>query len=386
MMSKLSFLLFAITLVVTPFLSFAEVRQLTFDQEWAEHPSMSADGNFVAFETNRSGVRGVCLIPIDGQDPADVVQLVNDDYQDGMPVFHPDGINVTFTGRSANMGEIWTVNRNSLELTGVVTGTGDSYFARYSADGSMIYYVSNSGNGTDIWRIPSEGGDAVQITFTPDVTEQCPVPSPDGTLIAFHTIEYGDVFTIPADGGETSVLVENAQYPSWSPDGTSIAYQHRVDGNNDIWFFTLADSSFTRVTTDPASDFNCDWSGDGSTIVFTSTRSETDDIWIVDVPTSGVNHGQIDSNISDKYVLLDSYPNPFNPSTTISIDLKESSFLDISIFDTLGREVAQIANSLHSSGHHEYSFNGSDITSGIYFVKVAAPHALDQVRKIVLTK
>ena len=67
---------------------------------------------------------------------------------------------------------------------------------------------------------------------------------------------------------------------------------------------------------------------------------------------------------------LKSYPNPFNSLTNISYDLPTDGIVTISIFSVSGAKVAQVANEYQSRGQHEVVFNGSNLSSGIYFCKV----------------
>jgi len=67
---------------------------------------------------------------------------------------------------------------------------------------------------------------------------------------------------------------------------------------------------------------------------------------------------------------LDNYPNPFNPSTTISYTLPEAGAVQIKIYDILGREVAKLVDEQKSAGKYTVQWNGSNYASGIYFYSV----------------
>jgi len=62
------------------------------------------------------------------------------------------------------------------------------------------------------------------------------------------------------------------------------------------------------------------------------------------------------------------FPNPFNPSTTLEYELPASGDIQIALFNTLGQEVSAIYQGFQSAGSHEFTINGSDLSSGIYFV------------------
>jgi len=65
------------------------------------------------------------------------------------------------------------------------------------------------------------------------------------------------------------------------------------------------------------------------------------------------------------------YPNPFNPSTTISYSLPEEGRVQIKVFDALGREVRTLLDEVVGSGRHSIYWNGSNSASGIYFYSIS---------------
>ncbi|SVC47512.1 uncharacterized protein METZ01_LOCUS300366, partial [marine metagenome] len=76
--------------------------------------------------------------------------------------------------------------------------------------------------------------------------------------------------------------------------------------------------------------------------------------------------------LPDKYWLYHNYPNPFNPETTISYDLKAWSKVTLQVFDIMGRSIMTLENSLKAPGRHHVQWYGRDIrglqmASGIYF-------------------
>jgi len=91
------------------------------------------------------------------------------------------------------------------------------------------------------------------------------------------------------------------------------------------------------------------------------------------------------SNIPDKYSLAQNYPNPFNPSTTIKYDLAERTYVTLQIFDIVGRLVETLQNGYQTAGVHEKTFEGKNLSSGIYFYKLTAGNNAE-TRKMVLLK
>ncbi|HEY3294796.1 MAG TPA: T9SS type A sorting domain-containing protein [bacterium] len=82
---------------------------------------------------------------------------------------------------------------------------------------------------------------------------------------------------------------------------------------------------------------------------------------------------------------LSAFPNPFNPTTTLSFTLPAPSEVTLEVFDVLGRCVYQKEMGRMNAGEQRYRFEGSELSSGVYFAKVQAGNA-SQVRKMVLLK
>jgi hypothetical protein len=66
------------------------------------------------------------------------------------------------------------------------------------------------------------------------------------------------------------------------------------------------------------------------------------------------------------------YPNPFNPSTTIRYAIPERVHVTLSIFNTLGQQVAVLVNENQEAGYHDVRFDGSGVASGVYYYRIQA--------------
>jgi hypothetical protein len=86
------------------------------------------------------------------------------------------------------------------------------------------------------------------------------------------------------------------------------------------------------------------------------------------------------------FALHDAYPNPFNPTTTISFDLPEASMVDVRVFDIMGREVRHLLNEMHSAGQVQVMFDGSNLPSGLYLVSAKLGDKYMSTKKITLLK
>jgi hypothetical protein len=86
-----------------------------------------------------------------------------------------------------------------------------------------------------------------------------------------------------------------------------------------------------------------------------------------------------------EYTLEQNYPNPFNPATIINFAVPNESFVNLSIYNTLGELVSTLVNEQKKPGSYEYEFNGSGLASGIYLYRIQAGDFI-QTKKMTLVK
>ena len=89
--------------------------------------------------------------------------------------------------------------------------------------------------------------------------------------------------------------------------------------------------------------------------------------------------------IPDAVSLNDSYPNPFNPSTTISFSIPTEMNVDLKIYDISGRVVGELMSGVQSQGLYEITWDANSYASGLYFVKLVAGTEM-HTQKIMLIK
>ncbi|MCU7495772.1 MAG: T9SS type A sorting domain-containing protein [Ignavibacteria bacterium] len=102
-----------------------------------------------------------------------------------------------------------------------------------------------------------------------------------------------------------------------------------------------------------------------------------------------IYEGQV-SSVEDKVIpedfsLCQNYPNPFNPETTIRYSLVEGSYVRLTVYDILGKEVRILEDSFKSKGMHEVHFNARNLASGIYIYRLSAGN-MSLSKKMLLLK
>jgi hypothetical protein len=104
---------------------------------------------------------------------------------------------------------------------------------------------------------------------------------------------------------------------------------------------------------------------------------------IFDNGTVGI--GQIGTTVPQKFSLNQNFPNPFNPTTKISFAMAKAGPVMLTVFDMTGKEVATLVNTTLSAGNFEYTFDGSKLSSGVYFYRIITNDFVD-TKKMSLLK
>lgn len=108
------------------------------------------------------------------------------------------------------------------------------------------------------------------------------------------------------------------------------------------------------------------------------------DIWVGDKHDLSALEEEL---LPKEFAIKSIYPNPFNPSTTISIQIPQESRIQVEVFDILGQKVANLHNGVLSSGVHQVHWNAAANASGLYLVRLISEEAgISRIQKITLIK
>jgi Tol biopolymer transport system component len=129
------------------------------------NPDLSPDGRRLVLESGRSGERQeIWLAEADGSNP---VQLTRGPgLHQGTPRWSPDGRRIAFDSLGEDRHwDIWTIESDGGSLRRLTTDPGDENTPSWSADGNSVYFASEREGAQNIWRVPSQGGPAEQVTW-----------------------------------------------------------------------------------------------------------------------------------------------------------------------------------------------------------------------------
>lgn len=273
----------------------AKDKQLTFyEKESVILPSLSADGKVMVYRVGYKTYR----FELESSKPAEEIRFFT---KQDLPVeprkekvsgtssvaFADAGNRVVFSAA----GDLWAMragDKDALRLIG--TDASDERELQLSADGSILFYLSDDGLQAKVMK----AGMADVSIFKPMViaaskrSKRSLRLSPDGGRLSWLEAT-GDVVTARLDGSEAKVVMRNWDMPTydWSPDGNWLVVAAKdIHSNRDIWLVP-ADGSREpfNLTRHPAFEGSPKWSPDGTKIVFSAKR-EIDGLsrlWMIDV-------------------------------------------------------------------------------------------------------
>ncbi|MBC8205425.1 T9SS type A sorting domain-containing protein [bacterium] len=286
-----------------------------------------------------------------------------------------------FTAFNMASGDVIFRLLDDIDEPGSLFGCSISDDGLYAIAGGKSVHARTFGNGGQVYCIMlgSPGPFNVDITLTP-VSSPIVIPAIGGSFdytvnilnneanpVSFNAWimaqlpsggYYGPIINrnLNMSAGYSLTRQMTQTVPASAPAGT-YSYIGRVGSYpNNIW----DESSFTFEKT--AVDFSA---GGG---------------WNI----SGWDNEETSSAV-EKFTVMSNYPNPFNPATVISFELKEAGEVSLIVYDVQGREVQSLVTGHLSLGYHEAVFDGSDLSSGIYIAKLETD-GFSGVSKMLLLK
>jgi hypothetical protein len=251
-----------------------------------------------------------------------------------------------------------------------ITGSGNTYWSRYD--------VSSYGNGLGSSRFnfysASSGtiGSLASLQFD---------PSASGDSLKFDVAHayYG------------STYIDSLRIEASTNGGTTYSTLATLWSNTN---FTDPTSLSTANTTSLFVPTSAQWKTrkyllpTGTNLVrFTAVSGYGNDMFLDSIvqitgPTGITNNGNI---IPQVYSLSQNYPNPFNPVTKINYAIPKQSMTVLKVYDVLGREVMKLVNEVKQPGMYSVDFDGTNLSSGVYFYKLEAG-TFNDVKRMMLIK
>lgn len=194
-------------------------------------PALSPDGTKVVFSTNQSGSYHLWVKTVNGPAPT---QLTSGIGSDEFPSWSPDGTQIVFTRRT-DMERIYRINADGSNLTQLTSGEG--FDARYSPDGTKIYFGSFQGgtNSSDIFVMNADGSNQTQLTSTPLTNDYLPIVVGNQLVYVGESIgnaNASDMMTCDLTGANVQVLIPgNGGFVDFPASGTNGEFYYSLNSN-----------------------------------------------------------------------------------------------------------------------------------------------------------
>lgn len=137
---------------------------------------------------------------------------------------------------------------------------------------------------------------------------------------------------------------------------------------------------FTGQYSDVATSITVDNSGS----LYVTGSSDRDFLTIKYSQQTGIDPLMLES--PTEFKLFQNYPNPFNPKTVISYQLSMFNFVSLKVYDVLGNEVTKLVNQKQNTGNYSVTFDGSNLSSGIFFYRLEVDGNIIDTKRMILLK
>jgi len=246
-------------------------------------PRVSPDGKRIVFISLRSGNSEIWVADSDG---SNLIQLTSfGGVGTGTPRWAPDSRSIVFDSRASGHAELYVIDADGGPARRLPTGTPDASVPSWSHDGRWIYFFVSQ-NKTGIWKVPAEGGAAVQLTADGGLPQE----SLDGSRVFYVASDYR-LRSVSVNGGDEQEYREIGTTPGlfladrWTPGPDGIYF---LDGSKTPASLNLLNLSTRKISR--VSDisgriaFGCgpSLSADGHTLVFATADRMEGDLMLVE--------------------------------------------------------------------------------------------------------
>jgi Tol biopolymer transport system component/plastocyanin len=232
-------------------------------------------------------------------------RVTNSSGTDAEPAWSPDGSKLAFYREVNFSPDILMMTFGDTTTTNLTrTANVWDWHAAWKPNGSTLAFTRINGSNWGVYTMSASNGSGQTRISNELAHEFMPAWSPDGSKLAVTCRNGGapegskDICVMNADGSGLINLIPLAGQedfdPAWSPDGSKIAFTSNRDGGNsnyEIYVMNADGSNHRRLTVSPAANPSWDheptWSPDGSKIAFSSARDGNYEIYVMNADGSG---------------------------------------------------------------------------------------------------
>jgi Tol biopolymer transport system component len=252
--------------------------------------------------------------------------------------------------------------------------------------GGVIAFAAEDDVRRDIYLMNADGTGIVSLTRDAG-WDNWPSWSPDGTKLAYTCRapvagQGGGICSINSDGtGRTPLTSANDWEPSWSPDGRYIAFASQRDGNPEIYLMNADGTNQRRLTHFDGDDWQAAWSPDSEKIAFARGENGNWDIYVMDVSDGGLQGDASLQRLTDNDT-SDGFPTWSPDGTRILFSSQRDGNKEIYIMDSDGSNQLRLTNNSVDDSFPRWSPDGTRIifvtatvSSGVHSTDLATMHA-----------
>lgn len=271
-----------------------DVRKLTLPR--FSYPTWTADGKGILYESAVTGNWEIWIMDLEGlgNDGGNLRRITTNEHRDRMPSMSPDGQWIAFISDRDGDDEVFRMRSDGSDPVQLTFNELSEIHPYWSPDGRTILY-NRRVEGERLYeiRIMDADGSNDRSLLRDDELNSYAQRSPDGTTVVFDKWQEndetnGEIYVLTVGDGRLTRLTDNAVYdgyPTWFPDGRRILFSSQVDGKFKLFSVGLDGRDLQQITFGEGNDARADVSHDGRTIVFNREIDGGINIYVMPLPS-----------------------------------------------------------------------------------------------------